>query len=380
MRPGFHGWLPQRVLVVFMLGLVLRCGAYQVITNAAWDLRIGASSDSSPAVARDGTIHLGDWAGRFWAVNPNGTKKWSLDTGHEIKSSPAVATNGDVFFGGRDRHLWAVDADGRLRWKFRTGGWVDSSPAIAADGSVCFGSWDGNFYSLSSAGSNRWSFKTGGPVVSSPAIGTNGTLFFGSHDHRLYALTSDGVKLWDYKTGGPIISSPALDSEGNSFFTSVDGHLYSLDASGRLRWKLHTGSFTESSPVLGPGGVIYAGVNLYLWAVSAKGEKIWERLDEGMADATPMVLSDATVLFVTRYGMIKDVRADDGSDDTKLNWMFYLYGHGSSCPGIATDGTLYVSGRWFQFHALTNGVPLMKTAWPKFRGNARNTGNFADER
>lgn len=366
------------MLAGLLLLLVGQCPAYEIVTNTVWELRIGADSDSSPAVGRDGTIFFGDWKGRFWAVNPDGTRKWTYDTGGEIKSSPAVGTNGDVYFGSRNRYLYAFRADGRLRWRFCAGGWVDSSPAIASDGTVCFGSWDGQFYALASTGTKLWSFKTGGPVVSSPAVGANGILYFGSHDGRLYALTPDGKKLWDFKTGGAVISSPALGADGSIYFTSVDGCLYALDANGNLRWRLHTGSVTESSPVLGPGGVIYVGVNLYLWAVSAKGEKLWQRLDNGMVDATPLVLSDETVCFVSRYGMLMNVRGDDGSDDTKLKWMFYLYGHGSSCPGIAGDGTLYTSGKWFQFDALNSRAPLARTAWPKFRGNARNTGNVAE--
>jgi hypothetical protein len=31
------------------------------------------------------------------------------------------------------------------------------------------------------------------------------------------------------------------------------------------------------------------------------------------------------------------------------------------------------------FTALPNGVPLARTPWPRFRGNARNTGNALDQ-
>ena len=79
------------MLALAALLAALPCGAYQIITNAAWDLRIETYSDSSPAVARDGTIIFGDWKGRCWAVNPNGTRRWTYETGSEIKSSPAVS-------------------------------------------------------------------------------------------------------------------------------------------------------------------------------------------------------------------------------------------------------------------------------------------------
>lgn len=364
-------------LMMVLLLAAAHCPAYEVITNTAWELRIHCESDSSPAVGADGTIFLGGWRGEFWAVKPDGKRKWIYETGVEIKSSPAVGADGTVYFGSRDRNVYALTGEGKLKWKFRAGGWVDSSPALGADGTVYFGAWDGQFYSLAPTGIQRWSFKTCGPVVSSPAIGADGSIYFGSHDHRFYALAPDGKKRWEFQAGGPVISSPAIGEDGAIYFTSVDGYLYALEADGRLRWRLRTGSVTESSPVIAPTGLIYLGVNIHLWAISPKGEKVWQRLDERMIEATPMVLADDTVVFVSRSGMLKCVRGDDGSDDTKLLWQFYLYGHGSSCPGIGANGTLYISGKWNDFYALATRAPLA-SGWSKFRGNARNTGNASD--
>ena len=346
--------------------------AEQIATNE-WVLDIGSRSDSSPAIGPDGTIYFGTWNGRLWAVNPEGTRKWIFRTHIEIQSSPAVSAAGTIYFGCRDRKLYALDPDGSKRWEFTTGAWVDASPALAQDGTIYFGSWDGNLYALDPNGSKRWGFRTGGPVVSSAAVGTNGTIYFGSHDAKFYALTPGGKKLWEFAAGGPILSSPALDRDGGIYFTSVDGFLYALHGDGSLRWRLRTGGITESSPVIGRDGTIYVGVNRELWAVTRDGKRSGMRRVEDSIEAAPLAFADGSVGFVARNG-----RLDDVDPETVPIWTFYLGQSGRACPAVEATGTIYAPGNWRNFYAIRARAPLARTAWPKDRGNSRNTGNVGD--
>src|SRR5215472_14272981 len=59
----------------------------------------GYRSDSSPALASDGTIYIGNFYQKLWAIGSNGITRWSFDTGSEIKSSPAVGNDGTIYFG-----------------------------------------------------------------------------------------------------------------------------------------------------------------------------------------------------------------------------------------------------------------------------------------
>lgn len=343
------------------------------VTNV-WELEIGGRSDSSPAIAPDGTIYLGTFSGRLWAVNPDGTRKWVFRAGREIKSSPAIGTDGTIYFGSRDRRLYAVGPDGRKKWTFATGAWVDSSPALVSDGTVCFGSWDKHFYTVTATGAPLWQFATGGPVVSSPAIGTNGAIYFGSHDGRLYALSLEGRKLWEFQTGGPVISSPALDWEGGIFFTSVDGFLYALRSDGSLRWKLHATCYREGSPVVGQGGMIFFESHDGLWAVTPEGSQKWYR-GKGEMDATPAILADGGVIFPARDGQVVNY-----DHERQHRWIHYLYPCGSASPAVAASGTIYLPGMYRKLVAIHGVSPLAQTPWPKFRGNRRNTGNLGDHR
>jgi outer membrane protein assembly factor BamB len=217
-----------------------------------------------------------------------------------------------------------------------------------------------------------------------------GAIYFGSHDGKFYALAPDGKKKWDFATGGPIISSPAIENgkafpsalpaggeakEGRKriYFSSVDGHLYALNFDGVLQWKLLTGSVTESSPVIGLDGTVYVGVNTLIWAISSDGKKIWEMGYELPVEAAPLVLADGLVCCISRYGALQAL-------DQKgwPRWYAWLGGHGFDCPGIAPSGTLYLHDGGVSIVALRVKVPLARSAWPRFRGNARNTGNAED--
>ena len=195
--------LPPQIIVFFcvlLFGTQSVCRAQPAATNL-WMLPLANyDSDSSPALAPDGTIYQATFDGRLVAVSPQGEIKWIFKTPLEIESSPAVADDGTIYFGSRDRKFYAVSPDGKLKWTFATGAWIDSSPAIAADGTVYFGSWDGNFYALNPDGSLKWKFPAGGIVDSSPAIGADGTVYFGSHDGNFYALKADGKLRWKFPT------------------------------------------------------------------------------------------------------------------------------------------------------------------------------------
>jgi outer membrane protein assembly factor BamB len=350
-------------------------GEPYTLTNE-WMLDLGGLVASAPAVGGDGTIYAGTWHGRLWALHPDGSRKWIFRAHNEIRSAIALGPDGTLYFGCRDRKLYAVRADGKERWEFKTGGWVDSSPALAHDGTVYFGSWDKSFYALNADGTKRWQFTTPGEIVSSPAIGTDGTIYFGSHDRKLYALAPDGRKKWEFATGGPIISSPALNNEQCLYFTSVDGCLYALNLDGSLRWRLRTGGIAESSPVIGLDGTIYVGVLEHLWAIDPDGKKKWG-LAGGASDpwqASPVVLADGTILGYWG-GAVWNFSAD-----SVWRWN-YLVNHSYGSPAVGPTGTIYVLDAYKAiggFSALTNGVPLARTPWPKFRGNARNTGNILD--
>ena len=356
--------------VALFLGVPLVCRPQSGATNL-WSLTPNKGfSGSSPAIADDGTIYIGNFHGELQAITPAGKISWTFDIGREIKSSPAIADDGTIYFGSRDWKLYALAPDGKFKWSFPTGAWVDSSPAIGADGTIYFGSWDTNFYALNSGGSLKWKFATGGIVDSSPAIGADGTIYFGSHDKKFYALKPDGTLRWSFATGGTIISSPAINSDGTVYFTSTDGNLYALKPDGSERWHLHTGGVTASSPVLDGDGVIYVAANRANIAVNSDGKQLWGYDTGDWIDATLAVAANR-VVYCPQPQRDFCALGPGGALQWRLpvDWIVF------SSPAIAPDGRIYAAtDRTLYAITCTNAAPLAKSPWPMFHANLHHTG------
>jgi outer membrane protein assembly factor BamB len=360
------------IICAFSVAASIASLAQPAATNL-WQLPVSHfDGESSPAIARDGTIYYATFDGKLLAITPAGEIKWTYEMGHEIKSSPAIAEDGTVYFGARDRKFYALTPHGKLKWTFATGAWVDSSPAIGADGTVYFGSWDKKFYALKPDGSLKWTFATSNIIVSSPAIGADGTIYFGSHDKKFYALQPDGMLQWFFLTGGPITSSPAIAADGTIYFTSTDGCLYALKPDGTEWWRLRTGGFTESSPVLDEQGKIYLAVNNTKTCVSADGEKSWDYGSPLLIDNSPAAAANGLVYFATAWG---DLSAFNAQRQVVWSAMIGTGVIPNSSTMIGADGLIYVGdGRNLYCFAATNSAPLAKSSWPMFRADARHTG------
>jgi len=72
-----------------------------------------------------------------------GVKLWEFETGGYVRSSPAIGSDGTVYVGSWDNKLYAINGKSGVKlWEFETGGKVRSSPAIGSDGTVYGGSYD----------------------------------------------------------------------------------------------------------------------------------------------------------------------------------------------------------------------------------------------
>jgi hypothetical protein len=69
------------------------------------------------------------------------------------------------------------------------------------------------------------------------------------------------------------------------------------------------------------------------------------------------------------------------NQDGTVQKTHYLSSYGYGSPAVGPTGMIYAAdcGIVFGgFSALRADAPLARTPWPKFRGNARNTGNLQD--
>ena len=277
---------------------------------------------SSPAIAEDGTIYFGSDADKLFALTEKGEVKWifstemplkkgeaKLDARWDVDTSPVIARDGTVYFGCH-YFLYALNPSGELKWRFQAG--VDrvkifSSPALDRQDNVFFGTQGKRFFALRPNSEVLWNLQTGGDNDSTPCIDKN-TVFFASDDGKVRAVKeSSGDIVWETDLGHPIraplalgpksviaatyeqrpgvialdietgkvqwrfdvepgegafygIQSGALvDGEGYIYFGSRDHRVYCLSPDGKPVWQYETGDQVDSGPVLGPDGTLYIG-------------------------------------------------------------------------------------------------------------------------
>jgi outer membrane protein assembly factor BamB len=197
---------------------------------------------SSPALGADGTVYAAGNDGQVYAINPDGSPIdsdgitipiWNCQPDEE-STSPlvglAIGPDGTIYVGSYSGKIYALGSDGTLKWSFKTGDQVHSSPAIARDGTIYVGSHDCMIYALGHDGKLKWKYPTGSAVYSSPAIGADGTIYVGSLDGSIYALRPDGSLVWSYKTRAQIYASPAIGEDGTIYITSYDYRIYAFNA------------------------------------------------------------------------------------------------------------------------------------------------------
>ena len=349
-----------------------------------WEFEAGGGS-SSPAIGADGTVYVAAGNRSVYALDgATGQKRWEFQVGSSLAhSSPAISPDGTVYVGAVGTVYALNGATGQKIWEFPTVGPVDSSPAVGVDGTVYFGSNEGIVYALNGAtGQKVWGAPTGGVVFSSPAIGVDGTVYVastvysGGYRGILHALNgATGQKLWDFYTGDVVNSSPAIGADGTVYIGSEDYKVYALDgATGIAKWQFSTRGPVDSSPAIGPDGTVYFGSGDHkVYALNrATGWKAWEFLTEGYVKSSPAIGADGTLYIGSYEGK---VYALNGATGSKI-WEFPTGGYVGSSPAIGADGTVYVLSMNGKIYALasrsTGGVA--QGPWPKFRGDARNTG------
>jgi len=350
--------------------------------NVRWQFLAGDIVAGSPAIGADGTVYVGSWNGKFYALDgATGANRWEFQAGAILHSSPTIGTDGTVYFGSYepDSKVYALNGDtGAKRWEFATGARVASSPAIGMDGTVYVGSQDGRLYALDGiTGQQRWAFQTAGEVNSSPAIGADGTLYVGSLDGKLYALNgTTGAKRWEFLTAGQIHSSPAIGADGTVYVGCYDRKVYAVNgATGQLRWTYTTGRYIWCGPTVGPDGTVYIGShdgNVYALD-GATGQRRWVTCTGGYVGTSPAIGVDG-VLYVGSGPGAKLVALDSATGQ-KL-WEFRAGADVSSSVAIGPDGTLYFGshdGHVYALHSTSVGG-LVESPWPMFHQNARHTG------
>jgi len=336
--------------------------------------------DSSPCIASDGTIYVGDHGGILWALNPeDGKPRWFFDAKGAIAwASPSVGPDGTIYFGtfasntpdGGGR-LYAVSRDGGYRWHFPfPGTQLDSPPTIGPDGALYIAAFDGALHSLVVSSNTpylRWSspLSTSSQVVSSPAFSHDGSrLYIGTLDGELVAVSLlDGSVVWRAALDAEVYATPAVGKDGTVFVGTFAGSMYAVNPSGDVVWQCTPTDAGEikASPAVGPDSTVYfATRNGRLYRLNPKdGSVIWTWQSEtgGRINSSPVVDANGNAYFGAEDGFVYAVGADG-----RLLWRYDVgsaYGNiVNSSPAIGADGTLYVGTQHGTVYAFSSTASI----------------------
>ncbi|XP_035666206.1 uncharacterized protein LOC118409349 isoform X2 [Branchiostoma floridae] len=186
--------------------------------NLVWSFRAGGSNWSSPVLSHDGRYvffscqdsHI------YTLLAHTGDLVSSFDVGEEhdgINSTPAIAKDGTLFVGTNGGSVVAVEIGrGKLKWEKKLGDEVLSSPALDNGGNLYIGTSDGQVLKLKQKdGSTVWQISTGDAVLSSPTLDSHGRVFVGSNSGFVFAINEEtGQVTWKVETEGPVVASPLI--------------------------------------------------------------------------------------------------------------------------------------------------------------------------
>ena len=345
-----------------------------------WTVGIIGGFNSCPALGRDGTVYASTWAGQLFAfAGDSGAQKWVRSGVASEGNAPVVGPDGTVYCASRDANLYALDAaTGATQWQYPTDG-LATSPAFGADGTLYWGTTNGSVYALA-GGALKWKIHARGAILAPPALAADGSVYVGTSERTLLALAgADGQAQWESALGGAMRSPPAIGLDGMVYVGSDAGKILALAAAtGAQQWEYVTEGAVEGSPIVGPDGTVYAGsLGGRIYALDGvSGRKRWEVSTAEGVVSTPALAADGT-LYVG--GTDNRLYAWDVATERR-KWTHLVGYMLRASPAIGTDGTVYIGSGDTVLLALNPDARagLAPGGWPKFQGNARNTGNVLD--
>lgn len=306
-----------------------------------WQFEPAGYASSAPALA-DGTLYIGTWGKRFYAIDAaTGDEQWSRHIGHRFGSSSPVVVDGTVYVGTigdgplvvsgpEDEEEFeacaflALDAEtGEVQWQYRDFGErenIESCPAVA-DGRVVFGAESGLYALDAATGDELWTRSIATHPQSSPAL-VDGVVYYGAPvlddsgpPARVWALDAvSGETVWTARIDDVSLRTSPAVADGTVYVAASSsrvcmgggggesecsgvtrGQLYAIDAAnGDRQWTAEIKTDTRSSPAVADG-MVYVGCRDGLSAVTTSGENAWQVTFESDREGDPYVKSSPAV-------------------------------------------------------------------------------------
>jgi PKD repeat protein len=325
-------------------------------TNTSiWNYTTGTIGYASPVIGADGTIYVGSYDCKVYAINPDGTLKWTYATGGSIYGSVTIGADGTIYVGSGDHKVYAINPDGTLKWTYTTGNQIMGSVAIGVDGAIYVGSDDYKVYAINPDGTLKWTYTTGNTIQGSAAIGKDGTIYIGSYDRKVYALNPNGTLKWASTTSQFISESPSIGTDGTIYTgTYGNNNFYALNPDGTQKWKYTTGS-VYGTPSIAADGTIYIGSYKHnqVYALNPNGTLKWTYTTGSVIFGSIALGADGTIYIGSGDNKVYAINPDG-----TLKWTYTTGDTIYGSPAIAADGTLYIGSSDGKLYAFKDLAPI----------------------
>jgi outer membrane protein assembly factor BamB len=363
-----------------------------------WTLKVGRVI-APPAIDLDGRIQLVNEDGDLLSVDPSGQLFSTRHVGppHRQAEAPAVGTDGALYvvtFG----KVVIFNRSGTLRSESPIGVRGGGLGVALTDDRMCAdcGRSGGCAFSLDPVVDMVWQILESRPGA--PLIHRDGTILFGGQ--TLVAVTGAIAPIrWivprtaqlepDMGHSGwyEMVQNGSLNIQGlaagkdETTYVATEHALIALNGNGEEQWRLNAWMAWGHQPVVAADGTIYFdGEDLFVYAVRSNGKLLWKVQNTG--HSSQLILGSSGTLFFSDLrdrgrGLQGVLRAVDSAGHEK--WIADLDSEVSAAPTLGRDGTLYVATHNGTLYAFPVGETLMRSPWPKFQGNLRNSGQADTE-
>jgi outer membrane protein assembly factor BamB len=312
---------------------------------------------SSATLDNEGNIFVGTRSNQLFALNFQAALNsfetlWFAKTEGEIATSPLVAPNGLVIVGDSAGTVYALNSrdNGSEVWRFSSEALIGNSIAVATNGTVIVGNNAGELYGLDleTGEQNHLFTLSGGDEISNVAIANDGSIYFGAYDNYLYALDADFKQKWRKDLQGIVTGSPVIDVDGNIYVATYDtAEVFALADQGESSSEIWSSPYQASGPIFSTPAL--KSNHLYITGLDGRvtsinvidGSNNWERDTLSAITTSPKFNQDASELrFIDKQGRYTAIKTDDGTNNAQWS-MFGRNNANLAVAGLNNDQDFY---------------------------------------
>jgi len=344
-----HRNAPEHNIYLFGNGVHLDPG------EMVWNLPMGDSNISSPAMDDNGTIYF-EKGGSLYAVTDNSEILWYYTISGNI-TSPVITPDNKILIAKRyDTKLYCINDSGNLEWIYETESEFRYPPAVDLDGNI-FITNEKNLISLTPEADERWIYHFGNiRAASSPALSADGTIYYSNSNSQLVAVTKNGLHKFTFQ-GEEHFHQPVIDDDSTIYITSISmtiSKFYAIHPDGSLIYQSNLYGWAESPVIIGNDYLYYAmqvsgGSRVY----SLEKETFamnWASNLIPLGCFDPFTLSSNGSVFITSNGNNYNSYLTAIDTNGNIRWQFNPYELEFDCkagktPLICQNGNIILPSR-----------------------------------